>query len=126
MQFSLRRTINIGAKHGTKDDSLFTFCVIELVLESRNFDLLLQGVIHEDGGVMDDQQSTNTVVHFLYEVPEALDRIRDHLRAFARTRLLDDQEYCMVNCMIILLVNPSLPLLQTGAVRKRILSYFRF
>jgi len=96
------------------------------VLESRNFDLLLQGVIHEDGGVMDDQQSTNTVVHFLYEVPEALDRIRDHLRAFARTRLLDDQEYCMVNCMIILLVNPSLPLLQTGAVRKRILSYFRF
>jgi len=41
MQFSLRRTINIRAKLGTKDDSLFTYCVIELVLESTNFDLLL-------------------------------------------------------------------------------------
>lgn len=43
MLFVLRRAIK-----GTKGDSLFTNCVSELVLESRNFDLLL-GRLEPDG-----------------------------------------------------------------------------
>ena len=61
------------------------------------------------------------LVSLFYGVPEALNRIRDHLRAFARTRLLDDQEFTETSIRqgVILLVNQSLPLLQTAAVRKK-------
>lgn len=67
MQFSLRRAINIRAKLGPNDGSLFTHCVIELVLESRNFDLLL-GRLEPNGSLTPEilNHFKRTRVYYLF------------------------------------------------------------